>query len=447
MTSSDSRAATARATPKSGPLVGLRVLELGSLLAGPFCGQVLSDLGAEVIKVEAPAKGDVMRIMGRARVGDRGLWWSHIARGKKCVTLDLRVPEGQAIARDLISRCDVVVENFRPGTLERWNLGYDELAAASPGLILTRVTGYGQTGPYRDRAGFGVVGEAMGGLRYVTGFPDRPPPRVGTSIGDMLAGVFGIVGTLAALHERERSGRGQMVDVAIYEAIAALMESTLSDYARGGVTRERTGSTLPGFAPSNAYLTRDGHWYILGANADNPFRRLAQVMGRPELADDARYATDKARGERMEELDEMVGDWVATKTSEELTEILGEAGVPAGPIYDAAMALADPHYRARDMLHEVDEPELGPLVMPGVVPKLSRTPGSIPWAGPGHGEHDEEIFGGLLAIPPERRAALGEAGVIGSRREVAATAVAAPAAAVAVSAGAADRSEPREGAI
>lgn len=416
----ESDAPPADATEKRGPLVGLRVLELGSLLAGPFCGQMLSDLGAEVIKVEAPGKGDVMRIMGRAQVGGRGLWWSHIARGKKCITLNLRVPEGQAIARDLSARCDVVVENFRPGTLERWNLGYDELSAASPGLILTRITGYGQTGPYRDRAGFGVVGEAMGGLRFVTGFPDRPPPRVGISIGDMLAGVFGVVGTLAALQERSRSGRGQVVDVAIYEAIAALMESTLSDFALGGVERERTGSTLPGFAPSNAYLTRDGHWYILGANADNPFRRLAEVMGRPELADDPRYATDQARGERMEELDEMVGEWVATKTSEDLTEILGPAGVPAGPIYDAAMALADPHYRARDMLHELDEPELGRLVMPGVVPKLSRTPGAIPWPGPAHGEHDEDILGGMLGISGGRRAALAEDGVIGARREVAA---------------------------
>lgn len=421
MTSSEGAAA---GPGKQGPLAGLRVLELGSLLAGPFCGQVLSDLGAEVIKVEAPDKGDVMRIMGRARVGDRGLWWSHVARGKKCITLNLRVPEGQVVARELIARCDVVVENFRPGTLERWGLGYDELAVGAPGLILTRVTGYGQTGPYRDRAGFGVVGEAMGGLRYVTGFPDRPPPRVGIALGDMLAGIFGAVGTLAALHERHRSGRGQVVDVAIYEAIAAMMESTLSDYALGGVTRERSGSTLPGFAPSNAYLTHDGHWFVLGANADNPFRRLAGVMGRPELADDPRYATDQARGERMEELDAIVGEWVATKTADELTAVLGAAGVPAGPIYDAAMALADPHYRARGMLEEVEEPELGTLVMPGVVPKLSRTPGSIPWPGPPHGAHDDEVLGELLGIGPERRAALARAGVIAARREPA-TAVAA----------------------
>ncbi len=408
--------------PRSGPLAGIRVLELGSLLAGPFAGQILADLGAEVVKVEPPGRGDVMRIMGRAKVGERGLWWSHVARGKKCITLDLRVPEGQELARELIARCDVVVENFRPGTLERWGLGYDELSARDPALILARVTGYGQTGPYRDRAGFGSVGEAMGGLRYVTGFPDRPPPRVGISLGDMLAGIFGLVGVLAALHERSRSGRGQVVDVAIYEAVAALMESTLSDYAVAGVTRERTGSTLPGFAPSNAYLTADGAWYIQGANANNPFRRLCEVMGRPELADDPRYATDAARGERMEELDELVGAWVATKTSAELTELLGPAGVPAGPIFDAAMALADPHFRARGMLHEVDEPELGRLVMPGVVPKLSRTPGSIPWPGPGLGEHDDEIFGELLGIPLERRAALAEAGVIGPPATAGATA-------------------------
>lgn len=400
------------ANVKTGPLVGVRVLELGAMLAGPFCGQMLADLGAEVIKVEPPQGGDSMRIMGRSRVKGRGLWWSHISRGKKCISLDLRILDGQEIARRLIRRSDVVVENFRPGRLEEWNLGYEGLTAEDPALILTRVTGYGQTGPYRDRAGFGSVGEAMGGLRYVTGFPDRPPPRVGISIGDMLAGIFGAVGTLAALHERSRSGRGQVVDVAIYEAVAAMMESTLSDYARAGVTRERTGSTLPGFAPSNVYLTKDEQWYVLGANSDSPFRRLCEVMGRPELADDERYATDVARGDRMEELDELVAQWVATKTSEELTEILGGAGVPAGPIFNAATALADPHYAAREMLHEVEEPTLGRLVMPGVVPKLSRTPGSIAWVGPRLGEHDDEVYRELLGIEPRRHRELVEAGVV-----------------------------------
>ena len=397
---------------KSGPLVGVRVLELGAMLAGPFCGQLLADLGAEVIKVESPQGGDSMRIMGRSRVKGRGLWWSHISRGKKCISLDLRILDGQEIARRLIRRSDVVVENFRPGRLEEWNLGYQELAAEDPALILTRVSGYGQTGPYRDRAGFGSVGEAMGGLRYVTGFPDRPPPRVGVSIGDTLAGIFGAVGTLAALHERSRSGRGQVVDVAIYEAVAAVMESTLSDFSLAGVTRERTGSTLPGFAPSNVYLTKDEQWYVVGANSDSPFRRLGEVMGRPELADDERYATDVARGDRMEELDELVAEWVATKTSEELTEILGNAGVPAGPIFDAAMALADPQYAARGMLQEVEEPTLGRFVMPGVVPKLSRTPGSIAWVGPRLGEHDDEVYRELLGIGPRRYCELVEAGVV-----------------------------------
>ena len=399
-------------TGKSGPLVGIRVLELGSMLAGPFCGQMLSDLGAEVIKVEPPGGGDSMRVMGRAKIKGRGLWWSHIARGKKCISLDLRVEQGQDLARRLSSVSDVVVENFRPGRLEEWGLGYPELAAQNPRLILTRVSGFGQSGPYRDRAGFGSVGEAMGGLRYVTGFPDRPPPRVGISIGDMLAGVFGAVGTLASFHERERSGRGQVVDVAIYEAVAALMESTLADYSRAGVVRERTGSTLPGFAPSNAYLTKDGQWYILGANANNPFRRLCEVMGRPELAEDERYATDAARGERMEELDEIVAGWVETKTADQLTEILGDAGVPAGPIFDAAMALADPHYKARDMLHEVEDPELGKFTMPGVLPKFSRTPGSIPWIGAAPGEHDVEVYRGLLGLDAEQHRELAEAGVV-----------------------------------
>lgn len=397
---------------KSGPLVGVRVLELGALLAGPFCGQLLSDLGAEVIKVEPPERGDAMRVMGRSKVDGRGLWWSQIARGKKCVSLDLRVEQGQDIARQLVAISDVVVENFRPGRMEEWNLGYPELFQVNPGLIFTRVSGFGQSGPYRDRAGFGSVGEAMGGLRFVTGFPDRPPPRVGISIGDMLAGVFGAVGTLAALIEREKSGRGQVIDVAIYEAVAALMESTLADYSRAGVVRERTGSTLPGFAPSNAYQTSDGQWYIIGANADNPFRRLCEVMGRPEMADDERYSTDSARGDHMEELDELVAGWVATKTEAELTEVLGDAGVPAGPIFDAAMALADPHYKAREMLHEVEEPTLGKFTMPGVVPKFSRTPGSIPWTGPEPGEHDAEIFRDLLGVDPESHRELAEAGVV-----------------------------------
>jgi crotonobetainyl-CoA:carnitine CoA-transferase CaiB-like acyl-CoA transferase len=404
-------------TGKSGPLVGIRVLELGSMLAGPFCGQLLSDMGAEVIKVEPPGRGDSMRVMGRAKIEGRGLWWSQIARGKKCISLNLRVEQGQEMARRLISVSDVVVENFRPGRLEEWGLGYPELAAEDPRLILTRVSGFGQSGPYRDRAGFGSVGEAMGGLRYVTGFPDRPPPRVGISIGDMLAGVFGAVGTLASLHERHRSGRGQVVDVAIYEAVAALMESTLADYSRAGVVRERSGSTLPGFAPSNVYLTKDGQWYILGANANNPFRRLCEVMGRPELAEDERYSTDAARGERMEELDEIVAGWVETKTSDELTEILGDAGVPAGPIFDAAMALADPHYKARGMLHEVEDPELGKFTMPGVLPKFSRTPGSIPWTGPAPGEHDIEVYRDLLGLDPEQHRELAKAGVVAPPEE------------------------------
>jgi crotonobetainyl-CoA:carnitine CoA-transferase CaiB-like acyl-CoA transferase len=400
-------------TTPAGPLAGVRVLELGSLLAGPFVGRLLGDFGAEVIKVEAPDMPDPMRVWGRHRYKGRSLWWPIQSRNKSCITLNLRLPEGQELLKRLAAKADILVENFRPGTMEKWGLGWEELSAVNPRLIMVRVSGFGQTGPYRDRAGFGAVGEAMGGIRYITGYPDRPPTRIGISIGDSLAAMFATIGALAALHERERSGLGQVVDSAITEAVFALMESAIAEYGRVGFVRERTGNILPNVAPSNVYPTKGGGYLVIAANQDNVFRRLAEVMGRPELAEDPRYATHTARGEHQEELDEIIAAWSVQYTKEELWERLNAAGVPAGPIYSIADIAHDPQFRARDMILMVDDPEIGPMEMPGIVPKLSRTPGSVRSSGPSRpGEHNEVVLKGLLGLTDEDLRRLGEAGVI-----------------------------------
>lgn len=380
------------------PLSGIRVIEMGQLLAGPFCGQLLADFGAEVIKIEEPTRGDPMRQWGREAVDDTTLWWPIIARNKKSVTLNLRTEEGQGMARRLIDSADVLLENFRPGTLERWGLGYDTLTATNPGLVLIRVTGFGQDGPYAQRAGYGSIGEAMGGLRYVTGDPSTPPSRVGVSIGDSLAGVFAALGGLMALQARTRTGRGQVVDSAIYEAVLAMMEALVPEYALGGFTRERTGAILPKIAPSNVYGTRDGDMILIGANQDTVFSRLATVMGRPELADDPRFATHHARGEHQADLDRLIEDWTRSVDAERLLERLHGGGVPAGRIYRAADMLTDPHFAARDSIVSVDHPKIGPFPMQGVFPKLSRTPGRVTWAGPELGEHNLDVYCGLLGL-------------------------------------------------
>src|SRR5699024_2356431 len=330
------------------PLDDIRVVELGQLLAGPFCGQLLGDFGAEVIKVEDPEKGDPMRQWGREKPYGLSLWWPVIARNKKSVTANLRTKEGQDLVRSLLSSADVLVENFRPGTLERWGLGPDELWEINPNLIITRVSGFGQSGPYSHHAGFGSIGEAMGGIRYTTGDPDRPPARTGVSIGDALAATFACLGTLVALHQRQRGGRGQVVDSAIYEAVLSMMESMIPEWQIAGYQRERTGATLPNVAPSNVYPTADDEMILIAANQDTVFRRLVDAMGRPELANDERYATHGARGERMDELDGLIADWTTTVKSDDLLEILREAGVPAGRIFRAKDMLADPHFQARE---------------------------------------------------------------------------------------------------
>jgi succinyl-CoA--D-citramalate CoA-transferase len=395
------------------PLEGVRVVEMGSLLAGPFCGQLLADFGAEVIKVEPPGKGDPMREWGRHRKEGRTLWWPIIARNKKSVTLNLREEQGQELARRLISNADVVVENFRPGTLERWGLGYEDLREINPGLVMVRVSGYGQTGPYRDQAGFGSIGEAMGGIRHVTGFPDRPPPRVGISLGDSLAATFGALGAVTALYNRETNGgRGQMVDVAIYEAVLALMESTIPEYALAGHVRGRTGAILPFVAPSNTYPTRKGGYIVIGANADTVFGRFAGALGHPEWAKDERYATHHARGENQDELDAMISDWTRQRSAEEVLEAMKEAGVPAGKLFTAEDMLSDEQYAARDSIVEVEDPDIGAFPMQNVVPRLSETPGEVRWTGPKLGQHNDEVYGKVLGMGEEDLETMRERGII-----------------------------------
>lgn len=394
-----------------GPLDGVRVLELGSFIAGPFSGQLLADLGADVVKVESPGEGDPMRRWGPMLDG-RGIWWSALARGKRLVALDLRTPEGRAVVRRLAARSDVVLENFAPGRLEEWGLGYDDLAPDNPRLVMTRVSGFGQTGPRAAERGFGAIGEAMGGLRELIGSPDRPPARAAVSLGDHIAGLFAALGTLAALRQVDRDGQGQVVDVALYEAVFALTESVVSDYELAGVVRTRSGGGLPGVAPSDAYPTKDGRSVVIAANADAIWRRLAVAMGRPELADDPRFATHTARGTRVQELDDLVAAWTATLDVAELDAALTEAAVPHGLIYRAPDILTDEHYRARGSIRRIPDPALGRDVpMPEVVPRLTRTPGTIRWAGAPVGAHTHEVLA-ELGLSDDERSALIDRGVI-----------------------------------
>ncbi|WP_250036408.1 CaiB/BaiF CoA transferase family protein [Paractinoplanes maris] len=396
----------------TGPLGDLRVVEFGQLLAGPFCGQLLGDFGAEVVKVEDPGRGDPMRQWGREKPHGKSLWWPVVARNKKSVTCDLRTPEGQALIRQLIDTADIVVENFRPGTLERWGMAPETLWQTNPGLIITRVTGYGQDGPYASRAGFGSIGEAMGGIRYVMGEPGGPPVRAGISLGDSLAATYACLGTLVAVHARTSTGRGQIVDSAIYEAVLAMMESLLPEWAVAGYQRERTGATLPNVSPSNVYPTGDGDLILIAANQDTVFGRLATAMGRPGLAQDPRYATHSARGAAMAELDGLIAEWTSTLGAEALLAVLHENGVPAGRIFRARDMFADPHFAARQAIVSVPHPDFGELPMQNATPKLSATPGSVRTAGPALGEHNDEVYGGLLGLDETERARLRTAKII-----------------------------------
>ncbi|MDZ7679784.1 MAG: CoA transferase [Acidimicrobiales bacterium] len=394
------------------PLEGVRVLEMGSLLAGPFCGQLLADFGAEVIKVEPPGSGDPMREWGREKPHGRSLWWPVVGRNKKSVTLNLRSEDGQRLLRDLASEADVVVENFRPGTMERWGLGYEDLKAVNRGIIMVRVSGFGQSGPYASQPGYGAIGEAMGGLRYIVGDPSTPPSRTGISIGDSLAGTFAAFGALLALRTRDRTGEGQVVDSAIYEAVLALMESLIPEYVLGGYVRERTGAILPNIAPSNVYPTSDGKMVLIAANQDTVFQRLADAISRPELAEDDRYATHTARGQNQGELDALISEWSERWEADALVDHLIDCGVPVGKVYRAPEMLEDPHYHAREAIVTLPHPEFGEFPMQNVAPRLSSTPGSVRWVGPELGEHTDEVFGEILGIDDDTMRTLRAGGVI-----------------------------------
>ena len=390
-----------------GALTGLRLIEMGQLIAGPFCGQLMGDHGAEVIKIEPPKVGDAMRTWGQGIP----LWFSVVGRNKKSITLNLREKEGQEIVKRLVGKSDFLLENFRAGTLEKWGLDYDTLSAINKGLIMIRVSGYGQTGPYAKRAGYGAIGEAMGGMRYIAGEPDRPPSRAGLSIGDSLAATYACLGALMALEHRHKTGEGQVVDSAIYEAVLANMESTVAEYTVAGHIRERTGSILPKIAPSNVYPTQDGSVLVAG-NQDSVWKRMSAMMGKPELAEDERFSSHVARGEHQAELDEMIADWTRNFTSQDILTLCENNGVPAGNIYRAPEMLADPHFRAREALVEIDHPQHDNFVMQNVAPKLSRTPGHIDSVGPELGAHNEAIYGEMLGMNSAQIADLQDRGII-----------------------------------
>ena len=391
-----------------GPLRGIRVVEMGQLIAGPFCGQLLGDMGADVIKIEPPGKGDPMRDWGR---GDLRLWWEVVARNKRSVSLNLRVPEGQEVARRLIATADILIENFRPGTLEKWDMSPEALHALNPRLIIVRVSGYGQSGPYSDRAGFGGIGEAMGGWRAIVGDPDRPPSRMGVSIGDTLAATYGCLGALAALRHRELTGEGQVVDSALYEAVLQVMESLIPDYSVGGYVRERSGSILPGIAPSNVYQCADGE-YLIGANQDSVFGRLCEAMGRPELAADPRYVDHVSRGRNQTELDDLINAWTRTLTIAQVEDLMIEHGIPAGRVYRPADILADPHVQAREAVVEVEHPRWQGLKMQSVFPRLSKSPGAIRSIAPQTVGQDNQSVLAEIGLDDEAVARLRQSGVV-----------------------------------
>ena len=398
----------------SGPLDGIRVIEVGTLISGPFAGRLLGDMGAEVIKIEPPGSPDPLRTWGQAELNGHHFFWTVHARNKKAVTLNLRGAKGREVFLDLVERSDIIVENFRPGTLEKWDLGYDVLRQRNPGIILVRVSGYGQTGPEAHKAGYASVAEAASGLRYMNGFPGGPPPRLALSLGDSLAGMFAVQGALAALYRRTVTGEGQVVDAALTESCLAVQESTIPDYDVGGVVRGPSGTRLEGIAPSNIYRTADGSWVVIAANQDTVFGRLCAAMGRPELATDDRFANHVARGRNQDELDKIIADWASEREPGEIIATLSDAGVISGPINTVAEVVEDPQLRARGMIAEhyderVDRPVLGP----GVVPVLSGTPGTIRNAGPARpGQHNDDVYIGLLGKTVDELETLRAEGVI-----------------------------------
>jgi len=378
-------------TPPPRPLTGLRVLEMGALIAGPFCTKILAEFGADVVKIEPPGHGDPLRKWRYLKDGT-SVWWHVQSRNKRSITVDLREADGQAIARALAERADIVVENFRPGTLEAWGLSYASLAAKNPGLVMVRISGYGQTGPYHERPGFGVIGEAMGGLRHVTGTPDRPPSRVGVSIGDTLSALYGVIGAMFALEHRRKTGVGQVVDVALYESVFSVMESLLPEFDAFGAVRERTGSILPGIAPTSAYRCGDGTYVLIAGNGDSIFRRLCGAMGRDDLAADPSLAHNDGRAARQAWLDAEIERWTSARTPDDVLFAMARADVPASRIYSIRDIVADAHYQARGMIREIRTSAGDSLKVPGVVPKLSATPGDFAGGGPRLGEHTDDVL-------------------------------------------------------
>lgn len=393
------------------PLAGVKVLELGTLIAGPFCTRILAEFGAEVIKVESPDGGDPLRQWRKLHEGT-SLWWSVQARNKRSFTANLKDPDGLVAVRKLAADADIVVENFRPGVLEKLGLGWDVLSAASPGLVMVRLSGFGQTGPYKDRPGFGAIGESMGGLRYITGFPDRPPVRTGISIGDSIAALWAAIGALMALRHREvNGGAGQVVDVALYEAVFAMMESMVPEFDVAGFVRERTGNVMPGITPSNTHTTRDGRHIIIGGNGDAIFKRLMNAIGRPDLADDASLGNNAGRDARADELYAAIDAWVREHDGDSVLATMEAAQVPASAVLSVADMFKDAQFIARGMFEQVNLPGGQPMKIPGIVPKLSDTPGSTEWLGPKLGEHTDEILAGL-GYAPQEIAALREKGAV-----------------------------------
>lgn len=380
---------------KNPPLKGMKVIELGTLIAGPYAGGLLAQFGAEVIKIESPRDGDPLRKWRKLHNGT-SLWWYSQSRNKKSMTLNLKSPEAQQIVRDLVKDADIVIENFRPGTLEEWGLGWEQLSKINPSLIMVRVSGYGQSGPYRDRPGFAAIAESMGGLRYLAGYPDRPPVRVGVSIGDTLASLYGVIGAMMAMyHLKVNGGKGQFIDVALYEAVFGVMESLIPEFSGMGYVRERTGASLPGITPSNTYLCKDGQYVIIAGNSDSIFKRLMHAIGRADLAEDPELARNDGRVNQTDMLDNAISEWTGRHALEEVLEVLGEAAVPSGRIYNAADIYADPHYRAREMIEQYELPDGKPIDMPGIVPKLSESPGVTNWLGPELGAHTDEVLASL----------------------------------------------------
>ncbi|KJU77895.1 CoA-transferase [Ectopseudomonas oleovorans] len=390
-------------------LQGLKVIEMGQLIAGPFASKLLGEFGADVIKIEPPGVGDPLRKWRKIKDGT-SLWWHVQSRNKRSLTLDLKQAEAQDIVRKLVSEADVLVENFRPGTLEGWGLSYEALKAINPRLIMLRISGYGQTGPYRDLPGFGVIGEAMGGLRHLSGYPGQAPVRVGISIGDSLSSLYGVIGVLLALQERARSGEGQEIDVALYESVFAMMESLIPEYDAFGYIREPAGSALPGITPSNSYPCKDGSYVLIAGNGDSIYKRLMSLIGRDDLGNDPRLAQNNGRSQHAELIDGAIAEWTAQRGRDEVIEALKGARVPAGYPYTAADIVSDPHYLARQMIEQV-QTSVGPLKVPGVLPKLSRTPGRIGSGGPQLGEHNDDILAGL-GLSAEQVAGLRERGII-----------------------------------